>query len=106
MATGRSGFETMVVKVSIHPVRERATGFSNVKSIAYIALRLVDKVSPPQFRTQTYLLPSIPNPIRFHFKIAGLLESYTNYLIPPLTTFADSLKSHPTLFSNHVTLQA
>ena len=30
--------------VSIHAVRERAVGFSNVKSIAYIALELVDKV--------------------------------------------------------------
>ena len=42
MATGRSGFET----VSIHAVRERerAAGFPNVKSTAYIALELVDKV--------------------------------------------------------------
>ena len=30
--------------VSIHAVRERAAGFSNVNSIAYIALELVDKV--------------------------------------------------------------
>ena len=30
--------------MSIHAVRERAAGFSNVKSIAYIALELVDKV--------------------------------------------------------------
>ena len=30
--------------VSIHAVRERTVGFSNVKSIAYIALKLVDKV--------------------------------------------------------------
>ena len=30
--------------MSIHAVRERAEGFSNVKSIAYIALELVDKV--------------------------------------------------------------
>ena len=30
--------------VSIHAVRKRAAGFSNVKSIAYIALELVDKV--------------------------------------------------------------
>ena len=42
MATGRSGFETVVV--SIHAVRERAAGFSNVKSFAYITLKLVDKV--------------------------------------------------------------
>ena len=40
MGTGRSGFET----VSIHEVRKRAAGFSNVKSIAYTALELVDKV--------------------------------------------------------------
>ena len=30
--------------MSIHVVRERAAGFSNVKSFAYIALELVDKV--------------------------------------------------------------
>ena len=40
MATGRSGFKT----VSIHAVRNRAAGFSNVKSIAYITLELLDKV--------------------------------------------------------------
>ena len=44
MATGRSGFKTVVVKVSIHAVRKRVAGFSNVKSIPYIALELVDKV--------------------------------------------------------------
>ena len=30
--------------LSIHPVRERPAGFSNIKSTAYIALELVDKV--------------------------------------------------------------
>ena len=30
--------------MSIHVVRKRVAGFSNVKSIAYIALELVDKV--------------------------------------------------------------
>ena len=30
--------------VSIHAVRKRAAGFSNVKSIPYITLELVDKV--------------------------------------------------------------
>ena len=30
--------------MSIHAIRERAAGFSNVKSTAYIALELVDKV--------------------------------------------------------------
>ena len=30
--------------MSIHAVRKRAIGFSNVKSIAYITLELVDKV--------------------------------------------------------------
>ena len=30
--------------MSIHMVRERATGFSNVKSTAYITLELVNKV--------------------------------------------------------------
>ena len=44
MATGRSGFMTGHETVSIHAVRERVAGFSNVKSIAYIALELIDKV--------------------------------------------------------------
>ena len=52
MATGKSGFETVVVKRcpfmrserERERERERATGFSNVKSIAYIALELADKV--------------------------------------------------------------
>ena len=44
MATGRSGFKTGGEAVSIHAVRERVAGFSNVKSIAYTALELVDKV--------------------------------------------------------------
>ena len=45
MATGRSGFETVVVKRSFHVVRERESGgFLQCKSIAYIALELVDKV--------------------------------------------------------------
>ena len=30
--------------MSIHVVRERAVGFSNVKTTAYITLELVDKV--------------------------------------------------------------
>ena len=30
--------------MSIHAVRERASGFSNVKNTAYIALELVNKV--------------------------------------------------------------
>ena len=38
---------------------------------------------------------------RFHFKIAGLLASYTSYLIPLAT-----LKLRTNLFSNHVTLHA
>ena len=41
IATGRSGFETMV---SIHAVRKRAAGFTNAKSIAYIALELEGKI--------------------------------------------------------------
>ena len=41
MATSRSGFET----VSIHTIRERESSrFLQNKSIAYIALELVDKV--------------------------------------------------------------
>ena len=46
MATGRSGFETVAVKQCpfMWSERERAADFSNVKSIAYITLGLVDKV--------------------------------------------------------------
>ena len=46
MATGRSGFETVVVKQCpfMWSERDRAAGFSNVTSIAYTALELVDKV--------------------------------------------------------------
>ena len=46
MATGRSEFETLVVKRCpfMRSERERAAGFSNVKSFAYITLELVDKV--------------------------------------------------------------
>ena len=48
MATGRSGFDCGVEMVYIHAVRERererAVAFSNVKSTAYIALELVNKV--------------------------------------------------------------
>ena len=46
MATGRSEFKTVVVKRCpfMQSERERAAGFSNVKSFAYITLVLVDKV--------------------------------------------------------------
>ena len=54
MATGRSEFETGGETVSIHAVRERATDFSNVKSIAYITLELVDKVHRLAFSMGSY----------------------------------------------------
>ena len=44
MATGRSGFVTVVVKKRcpfMWSERERAAGFSNVKSTAYVTLELV-----------------------------------------------------------------
>ena len=41
MATGRSGFDTVVVKLSIHTVGEGTVGFSDVKGIALIILELV-----------------------------------------------------------------
>ena len=48
MATDRSGFKTVVVKLCpfmrSERERERAVGFSNVKSFAYITLELIDKV--------------------------------------------------------------
>ena len=48
MATGRSGFETAVVKrcpfMRSERERERVAGFSDVKSFARITLELVDKV--------------------------------------------------------------
>ena len=46
MATGRCGFKTVVVKRCpfMRSERERVAVFSNVKTIAYIVLELVDKV--------------------------------------------------------------
>ena len=48
IATGRSGFDTVVVNqcpfMRSERERERAAGFCNVKSFAYITLELVDKV--------------------------------------------------------------
>ena len=48
MATGSYEFETVVVKrcpfMRSERERERAAGFCNVKSFAYITLELVDKV--------------------------------------------------------------
>ena len=40
--------------VSIHAVRERVAGFSNVKSFAYITLELVDKVHRPAVSMGSY----------------------------------------------------
>ena len=40
--------------VSIHAVIERAAGFSNVKSIAYISLQLVDKFRRLAFGMGSY----------------------------------------------------
>ena len=57
--------------------------FTLEKPTALFMIAWMDTVSPRKFRTQTYWLPSTPNPTRLHFKIAGLLASYTNYLIPP-----------------------
>ena len=46
MATGRSGFETVVMKRCPFMRSERESGgFLQCKSIVYIALELVDKVS-------------------------------------------------------------
>ena len=75
-------------------------------STALFLTAQMDILSPPQFQTPTYWLPFTLNSTRFHFKIAGLLETYSNFLIPHLTTFAASLKSHTNLFSNHITLRA
>ena len=44
MATGRSGFVTVVVKRCPFMRSERAVGFSNIKSTAYITFEVVDRV--------------------------------------------------------------
>ena len=56
--------------------------------------------SSPRYRTQTYQLLSTLNPTRSLSRNAGLLVSYTNYLIPPQTTSAANLKLHTNLSSN------
>ena len=48
-------------------------------------------------------IPSSPDSLN---KIADLLASYTNYLIPPLTTFAVNLKLYTNLFSIQVILRS
>ena len=40
--------------MSIHAVRKKPAGFSNVKSIAYIALELVHKVQRPAVGMGSY----------------------------------------------------
>ena len=79
MATGRSGFDIVVVTV------------------------WMDTGSPPWYRTQTCQLLSTLNHTRSLSRNAGLLVSYTNYLIPPQTTSAANLKLHTDLSSNHDT---
>ena len=59
--------------------------------------------SPPQYQTQTCQLLSTLSPTRSLSRNAGLLVSYTNYLTPPLTTSAVSLKLHTNLSFNHNT---
>ena len=61
----------------------------------------MDTSSPPQHWTQTYQMPSTYNPTRSLSKNAGLSMSYTNYQIPPPTTFAANLKLHTNSSSNH-----
>ena len=50
--------------------------------------------SPPQYRSQTYLLPSTHNPTRSLSKNAGLSVSYANYQTPSQTTSTTNLKLH------------
>ena len=59
--------------------------------------------SPPRYRTQTCQLLSTLSPTRSLSRNASLLVSYTNYLTPPQTTFATSLKLQTNLSSNHDT---
>ena len=63
----------------------------------------MDTVSPPQYRIQICQLPFTHNPTRYPTKISGLLVSYTNCKILPLTTFATNLKQHTNSSSNHIT---
>ena len=83
-----------------------ATGRSGLQKPAIPILTvLMDTTSPPQYRTQTFQLPFTSNPTRSISKNASLLVSFTNCQIPPLTTFATSLKLHTNSSSNHVTSQ-
>ena len=73
------------------------------KPVAPFPTAWMDTGSPPYYRTQTCQLLSTLSPIRSLSRNAGLLVSYTNYLTPPQTTFAASLKQHTNLSFNHVT---
>ena len=63
MATGRSGFETVVVKLCpfMRSERERAVGFSNVKSTAYITLELVNKIHRLAVGMGSYVVHELVN---------------------------------------------
>ena len=65
--------------------------------------RILSTGSPPRYWTQICQLPSTLSPTRSLSRNAGLLVSYTNYLTPPQTTSAASLKLHTNLSSNHDT---
>ena len=60
--------------------------------------------SPPRYRTPTCQLLSTLSSTRSFSRNAGLLVSYTNYLTPPHTTSAVSLKLHTNLSSNQDTI--
>ena len=73
------------------------------KPVAPFPTAWMDIGSPPRYRTQTCQFLSTLSPTRSLSRNAGLLVSYTNYLTPPQTTSAVSLKLHTNLFSNHDT---
>ena len=76
---------------------------SNVKPVAPFPTACMGTGSPPWYRTQTCQLLSTLSPTKSLSRNAGLLVSYTNYLTPPQTTSAISLKLHTNLSSNHDT---
>ena len=87
-ATGRSGFDAVVVNRCPFMRLERERRVSPMqKALQFSALQLLSTLSPTRSLSRN----------------AGLLVSYTNYLTPPQTTSAVSLKLHTNLSSNHDT---
>ena len=100
IATGRSGFDTMVVNRCPFIRSEGSNGFLQCKRHEWTPVHH-HGIKP----WLTYQLPSTHNPTRSLSKIAGLSVSCTNYQTPPQTTFTANLKLHTNSSSNHDTPQ-